>query len=320
MTQQPAPEPPVQVIRTPGPHTALQRLSPAVINASWCGCDGFRSGHDDGTVGDRWTTWGHGGARVALRGRHLARGDARSPRSRMAMVCSVQEVRDATTHNGGHAAGRTGPDRGRQPCARRFYTRRTIMKRRDQRLGMLGAVLLLLAVLCSPGPSHAVAATDPVLAWNMIMRTTVTSSTYGDERIHPGSFGHHDASCDVRSRQRDRRGLRAVPWDDCSAARCVARSRGDRGRPSHAGAACIRIASSASMPRGPPRWLRLPDGPAKDAGIAVGEAAAEAILAAPGQRRRGVRGPARLHAGDRARRLAGDAAGSTRRASPAGGR
>ena len=151
-----------------------------------------------------WTTGGLGGARVALLGRHLAAGRARSPRLRLAMVCSIQEVRDATTHNGGHAAGRTGPERSRQPCARSFYTWRTIMKRRDQRLGMLGAVLLLLAVLCSPGPSHAVAATDPVLAWNMIMRTTVMTSTVTvTNAFMQGAFGQHDASGGVRSRQCD---------------------------------------------------------------------------------------------------------------------
>ena len=50
----------------------------------------------------------------------------------------------------------------------------------------------------------------------------------------------------------------------------------------------------------------IPDGPAKDDGIAVGVAAADAMLAAPGRRRLGSRRT--LHAGDRSGRLAADAA------------
>src|SRR5687768_15272019 len=51
------------------------------------------------------------------------------------------------------------------------------MKRIGQRLGSLITVFLLLSVLWSPGATHAVAATDPVIAWNAIMRSTVAAAT-----------------------------------------------------------------------------------------------------------------------------------------------
>ena len=67
------------------------------------------------------------------------------------------------------------------------------MQRIGKQLGSLTVVLLLLSVLWSPGATHADAATDPVLAWNAIMRTTVATSN-AFLQVRSATI---DASCNV---------------------------------------------------------------------------------------------------------------------------
>ena len=164
------------------------------------------------------------------------------------------------------------------PALGDFYTRRTIMKRRDQRLGMLGAVLLLLAVLCSPGPSHAVAPTDPVLAWNMIMRTTVMSSTVtvtnafmqgrSASMMHLAVFEAVNA---IVGRYEPYLGTIAAPPGASPEAAAIAAA--------HRTLVLLHPDMEPSLNAARATALAaIAPSAAKDAGIAVGEAAAEAIV------------------------------------------
>ena len=114
--------------------------------------------------------------------------------------------------------------------------------------------------------AHADAVTD----WNAIMQATVAA-----HRLTPSSRRDRPRSCSSPSSRRSTRssGTTALPRDHHRAARGLAGRRGHRRRPStlvtlHPGS------RRPSTPCGPHSLAAIPDGPAKDAGIAVGEAAA----------------------------------------------
>ena len=98
-----------------------------------------------------------------------------------------------------------------------------------------------------------------------------------DQPLLPGAIGRDRAARRLRGGQLHHRGLRAVPGDHRRTALGLAGRRGHRRRPSHPGdpAPGQRPALDASRAQS---LAAIPDGPAKDAGIAAGEAAAAAML------------------------------------------
>jgi hypothetical protein len=148
------------------------------------------------------------------------------------------------------------------------------MKRIGQRLGSLIAVFLLLAVLWSPGATHAVPATDPVLAWNAIMWTTVTTSngflhTRSLTMMHLAMFEAVNA---IVGDYTPYLGTIDAPAGASPEAAAIAAAHRTLVRLHPADAVRLDAARATTL-------SALPDGSAKADGLAVGVAAAKAILA-----------------------------------------
>ena len=151
----------------------------------------------------------------------------------------------------------------------------------------------------SQGDVHADAVTD----WNAIMQATVAVPPTNPDL--PDALGRDRAARRLRGGQRDRRGLRTVPRDHRRAGLGLAGRRGHRRRPSHPGD------PAPGQRRGPRRLAgrvaRGDPGRPGEGGRHRGRRGRRGRHApAPGRRWLGCRRA--LHAGDRSRRLAADAA------------
>ncbi len=148
------------------------------------------------------------------------------------------------------------------------------MKLIGKRLGSLIAVLFHLLVPFSPGTAHGDAATDPVIEWNAIMRTTVRTSngllqTRSAAMMHLAVFEAVNAI--VGDYKPYLGTIEAPPGASPEAAAIAA---------AHRTLLNLYPASVESLDASRATSLSaIPDGPAKDDGIVVGVAAADAILA-----------------------------------------
>ena len=152
--------------------------------------------------------------------------------------------------------------------------RRTVCNVSANDSGSLTVVLLLLSVLWSPGATRADAATDPVLAWNAIMQTTVaTSNAFLQVRsatiMHLAMFEAVNA---IVGRYTPYLGtIKARPGASPDAAAIAA---------AHRTLVSLHPTSMVSLDAARNTALAaIADGAAKDDGIAVGLAAADAMLA-----------------------------------------
>lgn len=148
------------------------------------------------------------------------------------------------------------------------------MKLIGKRLGSLIAVVLLLSVLGRPAATHADATIDPVLEWNAIMRTTVATSngflqTRAATMMHLAMFEAVNA---IVGGYEPYLGTITAPAGASSDAAAIAAA--------HRTLVVLHPDSALSLDAARDTALAaIADGPAKAAGIAVGVAAADAILA-----------------------------------------
>jgi PAP2 superfamily len=138
---------------------------------------------------------------------------------------------------------------------------------------LIGGLLLLL-VLLSPGTAYTDPVTDPVLEWNAIMRTTVATDnpflqTHSGAMMHLAVF--EAVNTIVGDYKRYLGTIEAPPGASPEAAAIAA---------AHRTLVSLHPTSEESLDDSRDASLSaIPDGPAKDDGIAVGEAAADTILA-----------------------------------------
>src|SRR5918999_1039175 len=140
--------------------------------------------------------------------------------------------------------------------------------------GSLIAGLLLLVVLLSPGTAYTDTAMDPVLEWNAIMRTTVATDnpllqTHSGAMMHLAVFEAVNA---IVGDYKPYLGTIEAPAGASPEAAAIAAA--------HRTLVSLHPTSEESLDDSRDASLSaIPDGPAKNDGIAVGEAAADAILA-----------------------------------------
>jgi hypothetical protein len=140
--------------------------------------------------------------------------------------------------------------------------------------GSLIAGLLLLVVLLSAGTAYTNPAMDPVLEWNTIMRTTVATDnpllqTHSGAMMHLAVF---EAVNTIVGDYKPYLGTIEAPAGASPEAAAIAAA--------HRTLVSLYPTSEESLDASRDDSLSaIPDGPAKNDGIAVGEAAADAVLA-----------------------------------------
>jgi hypothetical protein len=148
------------------------------------------------------------------------------------------------------------------------------MKRISKPLSSLIAGLLLLMVLLSTGIAYTDRATDPVLEWNTIMRTTVAEDnpflqTRSSAMMHLAVF---EAVNTIVGNYKPYLGTIKAPAGASPEAAAIAAA--------HRTLVNLYPSDEPSLDASRDDSLSaIPDGPAKNDGIAVGEAAADVILA-----------------------------------------
>ena len=166
--------------------------------------------------------------------------------------------------------------------ARRCEYQRLLLeqqKQEDERLyenlhektGRLLAASIVSTLMLTPGTARA----DAVLDWNAIMQSDGERSG----AVHSGAFRRDYATGGVRGGERYYPGIQAVPGHDHSAGGRIGRCGGDcRGAQRPEELLSCQCRGTGRLAGG--SLAAIPDGTAKTAGIAVGEAAAAAVMAA----------------------------------------
>jgi hypothetical protein len=140
--------------------------------------------------------------------------------------------------------------------------------------GSLIAGLLLLVVLLSPGTAYTEPATDPVLEWNAIIRTTVATDN-PLLQTRSGAMMHLAVFEAVNTIVGDYK-----PYLETIEAPAGASPEAAAIAAAHRTLVSLHPTSKESLNGARDDSLSaIPDGPAKNDGITVGEAAADAILA-----------------------------------------
>ena len=185
------------------------------------------------------------------------------------------------------------------------------MKRSNQLCG----VAMTLAVALAPAVPSAARA-DTVTEWNAVMQATVTAAGGA-----PASNPNHQTRWGAIVQLAVFEAVNAIvgdyePYLGTVEAPAWASPEAAVVAAAHRTLVTLRPDQAAALDACGPVAGGDPGGPAKDAGIAVGEEAAAAMLLAPGGRRLGRRRA--LHAGDQPRRLAADCPGIRPAVAPAG--
>ena len=148
------------------------------------------------------------------------------------------------------------------------------MKPIGKRLGSLIAVLVLLSLLVSPSAALADPATDPVIEWNAIMLDTIRSQNpFFQARFAAiTQLAVFEAVNAITGDYQPYLGTIAAPPGASAEAAAVAAAHGVLMNYFPGSAAALDAARTDSL-------AAIPDGQAKDDGIAVGAAAAAAMIA-----------------------------------------